>query len=413
MSEPSPGRIAEEGSVRRRHVFLIAGFDPKSERWYHALYRSQARRQAAVNGLPLSVGKTRRPTDGPGSLWTVRSEAGGSVETDIELLQWDDIVRQHWASSPMRVLRDGLGTVLWGLGDGAVQRMYRLYRPPVYAVFFPLVVLSVCALLAMLAGGALAALLEGAAGWPPPGAAAAGALAAWGLAWGALRGVHRIQITWLLRLVHFTHRHATGRVPGIDERLARFAQRIHTVVAAAAHDEVLVVGHSVGATLAMHVLAQALARDATLGRDRPQADGRPARFAFLSLGHCIPLLSALSPAALLRADLQRVAQSPIPWLDVTAPIDWAAFPGVDPVTGAGLPPAPAGWHPRLVSPRFHQLFGTAGYARLKRNRFQVHLQYLMASEHAGTYDFFAITAGPQSLGERWPGPGATPASSAP
>ena len=160
-------------------------------------------------------------------------------------------------------------------------------------------------------------------------------------------------------------------------------------------DEILIVGHSVGATLAIGLLARLLERQPDLNGDRNP------RISLLSLGHCLPLLSALSPAQALRDDLQRVANSAVDWLDITAPIDWAAFPGVDPVTAAGLPAVAAGWHPKLLSPRFHKLFSPEAYARLKRSRFQVHLQYLMASERPGAYDYFAITAGAQRLRDRF------------
>jgi hypothetical protein len=166
-----------------------------------------------------------------------------------------------------------------------------------------------------------------------------------------------------------------------------------------------VVGHSVGATLAVSVLARVLERQAAAASPGGHgATAEPRQPVLLSLGHCLPLMTSLSPASRERQDLARVAASPIPWLDVSAPIDWAAFPAVDPVTGAGLPAAPPGWHPRLVSPRFHQLFGPESYARLRRNRFQVHLQYLMAAERPGRYDYFAITAGPQTLRERFERP---------
>lgn len=416
---PAEGAVQGDGVVRRRHVFFIAGFDPKSERWYHALVRSQARRQAAVNGMALEVDKARRAAGPHATAWTMRGHGPSGadpVETTFELLQWDDIVRRHWSPSPGRVVFDGLRTVLFGLRDGAVQRMYRLFRPPVYAVFFPLVVLALCSVLAVLGGAGVARLLRSAVGVPAVGAVALGLTTAALLAWLALRAVHRIHITWLLRLVRFTHLQATGRVAALDERLDKFAGRIGDVRATGGVDEVLVVGHSVGATLAIQVLARALDADADLGRCRPGAATSTGTgsgpVALLSLGHCIPLLSALSPAAALRRDLARVAASSIDWLDVSAPIDWAAFPGVDPVAGAGLPAAPPGWHPRLMSPRFHLLFGPQAYARLKRNRFQVHLQYLMAAERPGPYDLFAITAGPRTLRARYddasPGDGDTP-----
>ena len=223
--------------------------------------------------------------------------------------------------------------------------------------------------------------------------------------------MHRIHFTWLLRLVRFTHLQCTGRVPELEARLEAFAERIHAALQPAhgepAPDEVLVVGHSVGATLAVSVLARLLERQAAAGSaasDAPGAAPRPPQPVLLSLGHCLPLMTSLSPAARERQDLARVAASPITWLDVSAPIDWAAFPAVDPVAGAGLPAAAPGWHPMLLSPRFHQLFGPQAYARLKRNRFQVHLQYLMAAERPGRYDYFAVTAGPLTLRERFERP---------
>lgn len=413
-SATPPAATGQDGAgvVRRRHVFFIAGFDPKSERWYHALVRSQARRQAAVNGMTIEVDKARRAAAPHATAWAMRGQGpqgADPVDTTFELLQWDDIVRSHWSPSPGRVVFDGLRTVVFGLRDGAVQRMYRLFRPPVYAVFFPLVVLALCVVLAVLAGAGVARVLVSAAGLPPVVAAGPGLVTAALLAWLALRGVHRIHITWLLRLVRFTHLQATGRIPGLDDRLGEFAGRILEVRAAGGTDEVLLVGHSVGATLAIQVLARALEADPGLGEARPGTGP----VVFLSLGHCIPLLSALSPAAALRRDLAQVAGSSIDWLDVSAPIDWAAFPGVDPVAGAGLPPAPPGWHPRLISPRFHLLFGAQAYARLKRNRFQVHLQYLMAAERPGPYDLFAVAAGPRTLRARFDDDVTTRAGGAP
>ncbi|WP_418318635.1 hypothetical protein [Piscinibacter sakaiensis] len=386
---------ASSGSVRRRHVFFIAGFDPKSPRYYHALYRREAGRQTAVSGLPLQVGRTRsRPTTFSTS-WAIDSPGSTPVSTVYEMLQWDDIVRDHWASSATRVLIDGVRAVVFGLRDGAVQRLFQLFRPPVYASLLPLAVMTFGSLLAAAVGVAVAAGVAAAApGWPDAAGPVTGVGASLLTIALLIRVVHRIQITWLLRLLRFTHLQAIDRVPALDARLSAFAARIAEVAAAEdAADEILVVGHSVGASLAIGVLARLADQ---------QAAGSVATVpTLLSLGHCMPLLGTLSPANGFRRDLQAVAEANIDWLDITAPIDWAAFPGIDPVRAAGLPPVPAGWHPRLLSPRFHTLFSPAAYARLKANRFKVHLQYLMASERTGRYDYFAITAGPQSLRQRF------------
>jgi len=41
------------------------------------------------------------------------------------------------------------------------------------------------------------------------------------------------------------------------------------------------------------------------------------------------------------------------------------------------------------------------YATLRKDKFRVHFQYLMASEQAVDYDYFAITAGAMTLGARY------------
>lgn len=384
----------QSGTVGRRHVFFIAGFDPKSPRYYHALYRREAARQSVVSGLQIEVGKTRSRPTAFSTAWTI--EAGDNpVHTVFEILQWDDIVHAHWTDRAGRVLVDGIRTIVFGLRDGAVQRMFRLFRPPVYATFLPLIVLSIGSLLAAALGSAVGWALATAGGLPAALGWAGGLLASVVLVMLLLQVVHRIQITWLLRLVRFTHQQAIGKVPGLDERLSAFAARIAVVTAQtgdAAVDEILVVGHSVGASLATCSLARWIdLQTAAPGAQKP---------VLLSLGHCLPLLGCLTPAVQFRRDLQALANADIDWLDITAPIDWAAFPGVDPVAAAGLPSPPAGWHPRLLSPRFHRLFSAPTYARLKANRFKVHLQYLMAGERVGRYDYFAITAGAQTLRER-------------
>ena len=44
----------------------------------------------------------------------------------------------------------------------------------------------------------------------------------------------------------------------------------------------------------------------------------------------------------------------------------------------------------------------ADYAVIKKDIFRIHFQYIMAGDLLTDYDFFAITAGPQSLAERFP-----------
>ena len=66
-------------------------------------------------------------------------------------------------------------------------------------------------------------------------------------------------------------------------------------------------------------------------------------------------------------------------------------------------PAGAAVQPKLISARFIKLFSAEGYRNIKRNFIRGHFQYLMAAELAGDYDYFAITAGPLRLADRYAG----------
>jgi hypothetical protein len=57
--------------------------------------------------------------------------------------------------------------------------------------------------------------------------------------------------------------------------------------------------------------------------------------------------------------------------------------------------------PKLLSPRFAQMFDSEAYAALKRDKFRMHFQYLMASPAPAGYDYFRITGGAATLAERF------------
>ena len=257
-------------------------------------------------------------------------------------------------------------------------------------------------LLALVAAVPAAAALGIAAG-RASGSALAGLLA--GLVLVATAAVlaraaeRRLNMQWLLRSYAFTGRQGTVGWPALEHRLDLFGQRIAERVRQAAEgtqpgDEVLLVAHSSGSIMAVAALARAMASE-------PGLTGCGPRVSLLTLGQWIPLLTSLPTAQAFRAEVDRLARDPaLDWVDFTAPADGCCFALTDPVTAAGLPPARPD-HPKLLSPRFAAMFSPAGYADLRRDRFRLHFQYLMASERAGDYDYTAITAGPLTLGDRF------------
>ena len=379
--------------VRKRCVFYLSGFDPKGSAFYHALYRDQAAAQAAVSGLEVTVGLRQKTTHG-NAFWDVNAHSVGvAVETHYEFLRWDDIVRQYWPRSKARLLKDLVSTTWLNLRTGALWRMFKLAWPPALAVFFPFLLLC-----ALIVGVPLLATL---AVWITPGSW--GTWAGWLAAlitvtcWLAImqRLEQKFNMTWLLRSYAFTAKQANGTVPHLYARLEQHAQTLLTRIQSGVDDEVLIVGHSSGSIMAAIVLANAVRCD-------PQFATHGSTVSFLTLGHCMPLLSSLPIAAEFRDDLKCLASAKdIDWIDFSAPTDGCCFALVNPLSGFQEGSDSIKGTPKLLSPKFAEMFNPTDYAAIRSDRFRCHFQYLMASKKVVPFDYFAITAGHKTLTNRF------------
>ena len=200
---------------------------------------------------------------------------------------------------------------------------------------------------------------------------------------------------WASRATSFVLAQANRQVAGLDDRLGEFADQIVAAAQAGEHDEILVVAHSHGVQLVVSVMAMALAKYPKLGRQ-----GTPV--SLLTLGGCIPLLVMIPQAQFFRDRLKVLVEAvQICWVDFNQTSDWTCCARDDLLAMAGIPTPPGAPRPLPRSPRIHMLFSVQRYEALKRDRFRLHFQYLMAGEQAGEYDFFAITCGPAALAERF------------
>ncbi|PJE38117.1 hypothetical protein CVM52_02950 [Pseudooceanicola lipolyticus] len=160
-------------------------------------------------------------------------------------------------------------------------------------------------------------------------------------------------------------------------------------------DEVLVVGHSSGAHLAVSVLS------ALIRAGRVPSDG-PA-LGLLTLGQVVPMLSFLPRAARLRGDLRFLStRDELAWIDISAPGDGCSFALCDPVTVSGVAPEAKRW-PLVISAAFTQTLSPERWKALRWRFFRLHFQYLCAFDRPGDYDYFRVTAGPQTLAARYDG----------
>lgn len=387
-----------------RLVFFLGGFDPKSPRQYHRLYRRAAQARPAAAGERVSV--SARTDEGPLlSAWQVLwqpADGAAEVSTRYHVMRWDDVVRRHWVRRGLQVLRDYLQVYGGGHRERLFQRTWVTARATWGVGMFPLA-LGLALALATAVPAALLWVLLGLPRTPAALAAGTGAAgSAWLLLWRTLE--HRLDSEWLLRLLAFSREQARGRLPDLETRLDALAELLVAQASSSAADEILLVGHSTGSIMAASVAARALQRAPWLGRRGPG-------LALLTLGHCTPLVGYFDSADAFRSELAALRASPaLVWWDFSAPADWAAFARVQPWMGEAAAAPQARLH--RASPRFHRSMPAEDYARLLKDRRALHLHYLNAPLLPGGYDVVALTAGPLTLAQRHaalPAAGAAPA----
>ncbi|MDF1804596.1 hypothetical protein [Thalassovita sp.] len=373
--------------VHKRRVFYIPGYDPIHPRRYRELYRKEGAAQASISGY--EIGLTPKTTKGPYG-WHVRSQMDGAqVHADFEVLVWSDIVRDSMNQGIVATYLQLIRTAWTYIGSGALRRLMRLRKGPVIAALYPVVFLLVQLMLALFA--------------------------AWGLGWGlsflhpwaAVLGFAVVPpiLMWFRRvdnkffayyLMHdyaYSARSRGANPPELEARMAAFTATIRAAFETDV-DEVLVVGHSSGAHLAVSILSDLIRGG--LPKDGPQLN-------LLTLGQVVPMVSFLPDAWRLRADLAYLSDRPeIAWVDVTAPGDGCAFALCDPVSVSGVAGPEKKW-PLVFSAAFTQTLSPETWNSLKRRYFRLHFQYMCAFDRPKDYDYFRITAGPLTLRSRYEG----------
>jgi hypothetical protein len=385
-------------SVRRRRVFYIPGYDPIHPRRYRELYRSEGGAQAEISGYEIGlVGRQGGATYG----WQVDGTIeGGEVEAEFDVLVWSDIVRTSMALNIPQTYLLMARTAWTYIGSGALWRLMRLRKGPVMAALYPVGMLILQLVVALLAGWIAGGILAWLAGVVVQGVLVTlvFCIAFVATVVVVLRGFRRYDnklfVYYLMHDYAYSARSKGANPPELEARMAQFADQIAAALEEDV-DEVLVVGHSSGAHLGVSILA-----------DLDRAGRIPATgpaLGFLTLGQVVPMVSFLRDADRLRRDLHDLSTSErLFWLDVTAPGDGCAFALCDPVAVSGVAPAGQRW-PIVISAAFTQTLSPERWAELRWRFFRLHFQYLCAFDRPGDYDYFRITAGPRTLAERFAG----------
>jgi hypothetical protein len=415
----------DSGSMVPKRYFLHAsGFDPYDSAAQYRRFVREVARFATTWNVKAQVSAMRR--DGaPDSHWTVTTQAPGwEVVTSFEVLDWSDVVRGELKRPSGRRLCEGLATFADLIWSGTARRYFVAnWR---YGMFFLVPFLNVF-LFAALA--ILAAYYAGAtvSDWlmPPFGGVAATGVAT-ALVFAALMRWpgERWRIPQALADWIFARDYMLGRHPKMNARIDTFAARVVACAHRADAEEIVIAGHSLGATIAVDVLARAFERDPALGRHGP-------KLCLLTVGATIPKLALHPRGAWLRESARRLAAEPsLAWAEYQARDDWISFHKFDPVRlnrlddrppphsplraseGISAPPSLAGetlcktappplgegrvgrCGPVIRRVQIHQMLSQPTLRRLRFNYMRLHYQFVMANERRAAYDYFMLMCGP-------------------
>ena len=372
--------------VRRRHVYHVAGYDPIDAGAQYRRFTRQLEVFRATWNVEASLSGPNQPERQSRVWWTVQTRAAGwQVEAVHEVLLWDDIVRGDFTRSLAARLLDAARVYLDFVATGTMFRY--VAANPRYATFFlfPIFALALFA----AAGWFFANLLTGWVGLEGIGAAMVGLPVGLAVFYGLLQWPgRRWRVEQLLDDWICAHDYLRGRRTDIDARLDRFAETLVARTRADAVDEIVLVGHSLGAMLVLDLLVRALALDPELGR-------RGAAICVLTIGATIPKFALHPRAQEIRRKIARVADEPtIAWAEYQSRDDTISFYKFDPVALQRIAGDRLDAKPVIRRVQIHDMVLPATFARCRRNVLRLHYRSVMANDRRAPYDYFMMVAGP-------------------
>lgn len=392
-AEPHKIPLAEQ-SVSKRKVFYIGGFDHRGMKYYRDLYKKESAKQSKTLGCNFSVGPLEQTSHG--GQWQINYHRDNiKVSTSYEYLSYDDLVEDYFQNINLVFFMRTLRFFLRYFGNRL--RVPRKYFAASKGTFFtgtyPLIIFALIFLTTITTTATaffLTQSLTGSTTFAILGSFSVLTLAHW-----LIKRYNKYLSTtiWLLNDFCYIDKVVRNDYDELDSRLDRFSERIHEHLKTHNDDEVLIVFYSFG-TLLLPLLVDKLHSQSPIREHH--------NLSILSLGQSLSMVPCWPKTAFYKNTLERISDLPIHWHDFTSVIDGPCFPLTDiyKLANINCDPNSSGL-PKILSARFHTMFSAEAYNKIKKDRFRVHFQYLMSTDKPTEYDYFLITAGNQTLTNRY------------
>lgn len=363
--------------IEKRIVLHFPGFEPLDAEAHRVRYERAAAQSARTWGFSVQTGVL----EGEGSAPSFAVEAAGEgwkTRNRVHVFDHDGLISRLRGRSLFRRLAGGYlsaaRVVLYGGMAGYFRHAWRFGLFFLFPFLLMALGLAACGLVA-----ALPSLLE---------------LGVWHFLWSLPLALVAFVLGFLplAERLHTVHLFddwdlavdlARLSGPAANERLAACTEHARAAFAEEA-DEYLVTSHSMGASMAVHVIGRLLEENPRMFEGK--------RVVFVTLGSGLLQCALLRPAWILRARIGRIARCPdMTWLDVHCLTDAINFYKVRAVAAGGHPDAPQA---NILTIRFKAMLDPDRYRRIRRQFLRVHRQYVLGSDRRSMFDFTLMTVGP-------------------
>jgi hypothetical protein len=376
--------------IARRHVFHIGGYDPITpEQQLHRVRRSLAAFQRTW-GVKAEVVTDVQATQVSAS-WEIEASAPNwKTHTTYEMLRWDDLILEDHDRGMWSRLGQGFVTLYDFIVTGTLFRF--IYSSWKYAGFFlfPYLYVALFVACGAVLGYGLVRLtgLTGVAAILLAGAVTLGVMTGLLHLFGWRRPINHVFDDWI-----FSREFVYGQRPRMEARVDQFAERILDRVRNADVDEIVIIGHCLGAALVMDAVGRALKRDPDLARRGPP-------LCVLTVGATIPKFALHSAGERIRQATRAVAdERGIRWTEYHARDDAISFYRFDPVTLKRVGRDRSDGRPNIRRVQMHTMMDKDTFRRHRFNFMLLHYKFLMGNTVRADYDYCLIVCGPLPFDE--------------
>ncbi|NTF42149.1 hypothetical protein [Rhizobium rhizogenes] len=365
-------------NIRKRVVLHFPGFEPLDAAAHRARYERSARQAGAVWDFSVNIGELKNFGRAP---YFDVSTAGAEWQTQsrVHIVDHDDLVKALNGRPFFTRLAQGYLAAARVASSGGMTGYFRhAWRFGLFFIF-PFLLMLVGLLLSLSI--AFTPFMFGLPAWSHIGSIALAVAFFVYIFLPQAEKLHTLHLfsDWEMAV-------AMARLNGIggEQWLEACAISVRQALDESDADEIVISSHSMGSSVATHVVGLLLEREPELLRGK--------RVVFVTLGSAILQCALMRPATVLRSRVGLIAHcKDIFWLDVHCLTDAIHFYKTKVVEVCGHPYAEQA---SILFIRFKQMLSAKHYAKIKRDFLRVHRQYVLGPDVRAFFDFTLMTSGP-------------------